>query len=103
MTQTPNRRQRRSYMKMAGMIKAKNGLSFKDWFTYIAENNRKGQELHAQNVDRAEKQVYEQLQEKENSMVSHWKELGYDQAQIDNFLDSWYKVVFRNRDKGNQA
>jgi hypothetical protein len=86
-------------MKMAGMIKAKNELSYTEWFKYTSENIKKGQELHTQNVDRAEKQLYEQLQEKENSMVSTWKEMGYDQAQIDNFLDGWYKVVFRNRDK----
>jgi hypothetical protein len=99
MSQTPNRKQRRTYLKAAGMLKAKNELTFKEWFQYVAENQKKGNEIHAKNVDFFEKQVYEQLQEKENSMVKFWKETGHDQIQIDKFLDSWYKVVFRNRDK----
>jgi hypothetical protein len=97
MNQSPNRKQRRIYLKAAGMLKAKNDLNFKEWSEYTSENIKKGRELHNANVDAAEKQVYEQLQEKENSMVKFWKESGYDQTQIDKFLDDWYKVVLKSK------
>ena len=99
MNLSPNRRQRRAYMKAAGMLKAKNELNFKEWSEYTSENIKKGRELHDKNMDAFEKQVYEQLQEKENSMVKFWKENGFDQSQIDKFLDDWYKVVFRKKEK----
>ena len=99
MSQSPNRRQRRAYLKAAGMLKAKNELTFKEWSEYTSENIKKGRELHEKNVDAYEKQVYEQLQEKENSMVKFWKENGFDQTRIDKFLDDWYKVVFRKKEK----
>ena len=97
MNQSPNRKQRRAYLKAAGMLKAKNDLNFKEWSEYTSENIKKGRELHNTFIDAVEKQVYEQLQEKENSMVKFWKESGYDQAQIDKFLDDWYKVVLKNK------
>ncbi len=103
MSQTPNRRQRRAYMKAAGMLKAKNELNFKDWLQLTSENIKKGREIHAQNADFYDKQMYEQLQAKENSMVKFWQENGYDKEQIDKFLDDWYKVVFRKRDRKAEA
>ena len=99
MSQSPNRRQRRAYLKSAGILKAKNQLNFNDWSALVSENIKKGKELHEQNVDFYDKQIGEQLQAKENSMVSFWKENGYSQEQIDKFLESWYGVIFRKRDK----
>lgn len=99
MSQNPNRRYRRSYLNSAGILKGKNELNFKEWSALISENIRKGREQHEQNVDFYDKQIGEQLQAKENRMVSSWKEMGYSQEQIDKFLESWYGVVFRKRDK----
>lgn len=99
MSQSPNRKQRRTYLKSAGILKAKNQLNFKDWSSLVSENIKKGKELHEQNVDFYDKQIGEQLQAKENAMVSTWKEIGYSQEQIDEFLESWYSVVLRNRNK----
>lgn len=103
MSQTPNRSQRRAYLKAAGMLRAKNDLNFQEWSQLVSENIKKGKEIHAQNVDFYDKQIYEQLQQKENSMVKFWQERGYEKAQIDKFLDDWYKVVFRKRDKKAEA
>jgi hypothetical protein len=99
MNLSPNRKQRRAYLKATGIIKAKNDLSFKEWSQYTSENQKKGAEIHAKNVDFYDKQVYEQLQEKENSMVKFWQENGFNQKQIDTFLDDWHQTIFRNRDK----
>lgn len=103
MSQNPNRSQRRAYLKSAGILNAKNQLNFKDWSALVTENIKKGREMHEQNVDFYDKQVSEQLQAKETSMVSSWKEMGYSQEQIDKFLESWYSSVFRNRDKKAEA
>lgn len=97
MNQSPNRKHRRAYLKATGILKAKNDFSFKEWCEYTSENIKKGRELHKINMDASEKQVYEQLQEKENSMVKFWQESGYNQAQIDKFLDDWYKVVLKSK------
>jgi hypothetical protein len=103
MNQSPNRKQRRIYMKSTGILKAKSKFTFKEWCEYTSENIKKGREIHERNVDAWEKQVYEQLQEKENSMTKFWKEKGFDQTQIDKFLDDWYKVIFRKKAKPSEA
>jgi hypothetical protein len=103
MSQSPNRRHRRAYLKSAGILKAKSQLTYSEWSSLVSENIKKGKELHEQNADFYDKQIGEQLQIKENSMTSTWKEMGYSQEQIDKFLESWYNVVFRNRDRKAEA
>jgi DNA-binding transcriptional regulator YhcF (GntR family) len=103
MSQSPNRTQRRAYLKSAGILKAKNQLNLQEWSSLVSENIKKGRELHEQNTDFYDKQIADQLQIKENSMVSTWKEMGYSQEQIDKFLESWYDVVFRNRNRKADA
>jgi hypothetical protein len=103
MSQTPNRKQRRAYMKTAGILRAKRDLNFKEWCQLTTENIKKGREIHAHNADFYDKQIYEQLQKKEDSMVKFWQELGYDKEKIDKFLDEWHNTIFRNRDRKAQA
>jgi hypothetical protein len=103
MSQTPNRKQRRAYMKATGILRAKKDLSFNEWCQFTSENIKKGRDIHSQNMEFYDKQVYEQLQQKENSMVKFWQELGYDKEKIDKFLDEWHTTIFRNRDRKAQA
>lgn len=103
MSQTPNRRQRRAYMKASGILKAKKDLSYKEWAQVTSENIKKGKEIHHQNMEMYDKIIYEQLQAKEESMVKFWQELGYDKEKIDKFLDDWHNTLFRKRDKKAEA
>jgi len=103
MSQTPNRKQRRSYMKAAGILRAKKDLPFNEWCKFTSENIKKGREIHLQNMDFYDKQIYEQLQAKENSMIKFWQEMGYEKEKIDKFLDEWHNTIFRNRDRKAQA
>ena len=76
MTQTPNRRQRRLAMKYQGILRAKSKLSFKDWMEVTSESLKKGKEIHAANVDAAEKSIAEQLEAIEVKKIEAWKSEG---------------------------
>lgn len=83
MTQAPNRRQRRLAMKYQGILKAKSRLPFHEWMKVTAEALEKGKELHKANVDAAEKKIAEQLESIEERKIEAWKEIGYNEKEIE--------------------
>ena len=83
MTQAPNRRQRRLAMKYQGMIRAKSRLPFHAWMELTRESLEQGKEIHAANVDSAEKKIAEQLESIEERKIVAWKETGYNDKEIE--------------------
>jgi len=83
MTQAPNRRQRRLAMKYQGMLRAKSRLPFHAWMELTRESLEQGKEIHAANVDSAEKKIAEQLESIEERKIVAWKETGYNDKEIE--------------------
>jgi len=83
MTQAPNRRQRRLAMKYQGMLRAKSRLPFHAWMELTRESLEQGKEIHAANVDAAEKKITEQLESIEERKIVAWKETGYNDKEIE--------------------
>lgn len=97
MTQTPNRRQRRLAMKYQGILRAKSKLSFKDWMEVTSESLKKGKEIHAANVDAAEKSIAEQLEAIEVKKIEAWKSEGYNESEIEMLREA--NAILTVRDK----
>jgi len=83
MTQAPNRRQRRLAMKYQGMLRAKSRLPFHAWMELTRESLEQGKEIHAANVDSAEKKIAGQLESIEERKIVAWKEIGYNDKEIE--------------------
>lgn len=83
MTQAPNRRQRRLAMKYQGILKAKRNLPFNEWMKLTKASIDKGIELHRANTDAVEKKIAEQLESMEESKIIAWKEVGYNDKEIE--------------------
>jgi len=83
MTQAPNRRQRRLAMKYQGLLKAKSKLPFHKWMEITRENIERGKEIHAANVDSADKKIASQLEAAEERQIEVWREIGYDESEIE--------------------
>tara|TARA_S200002703_G_C3768602_1_gene236624 strand:+ start:930 stop:1304 length:375 start_codon:yes stop_codon:yes gene_type:complete len=98
MTQTPNRRQRRLAMKYQGILRAKSKISFKDWMEVTSESVKKGREIHAANVDAAEKAIAEQLEAAEERKIVAWKEEGYNDKEIEMLREANAILTIRYKD-----
>lgn len=97
---TNNRRARRITARFTGQLHAKSKLTYKDWASLISENIKAGLELHAANVEKASKQISEQLEAKESSLVAHMKDRGLKKRSIDKLRDAWAMLTV-NSDKSN--
>jgi trehalose/maltose hydrolase-like predicted phosphorylase len=97
MTQAPNRRQRRLAMKYQGILKAKSKLPFHKWMEVTRENLQRGKELHAANTDAVEKKIAEQLESIEESKIIAWKEVGYNDKEIEMLREA--NAILSVRDK----
>lgn len=97
---TNNRRARRATAKFTGELHAKSKLRYKDWASLISENIKAGLELHDANVEKASKQITEQLEAKESLLVAHMKERGLTKYSIDKLRDAWAMLTV-NSDKSN--
>lgn len=92
-----SRKNRREYLKSIGMLKAKNNLSFEEKSKYLLENITKGKEIHMQHIDLCEKNKANDIQEKENSMINLWKDLGYNQEYINILLEEWHQTFHKKK------
>ena len=83
MQNIPNRRERRAAMKYQGMLKAKSKLPFKEWMKMTSETLKAGKEIHAANMDAADKSITQQLEDRESKLIENWKEQGYTKEEIE--------------------
>jgi len=94
-----SRSQRRSYLKKIGILKTKNNMSLEEKSKYLAENIKKGKEIHNQNIDLYDKNKAEIIQEKEDQMIALWKKLGYNQEHIYTLLEEWHSTYNKKSKK----
>lgn len=85
----PKRKDRRSIMKFQGLFKSKNKKTFKEWLSFTQDNIKNGAELFNTNKDAIEKSVNEQLEKIELSMMSFWKDAGYNESEIEKLREAY--------------
>ena len=83
MQNIPNRRERRAAMKYQGMLKAKSKLPFKEWMKMTSETLKAGKEIHAANMDAADKSITQQLEDREAKLME-----GYNKEEIEKLREA---------------
>ena len=98
MSKIPNRRERRAAMKYQGLLKAKSKLSFKEWMKLTSENAKAGKEIHAAHLDATDKQLAQQLEDRENILIEQWKEFGYNDKEIKMLREANATLVIKDKE-----
>jgi|TARA_R100001509_G_scaffold41189_1_gene22039 hypothetical protein len=102
MQNIPNRRERRAAMKYQGMLKAKSKLPFKEWMKMTSETLKAGKEIHAANMDAADKSITQQLEDREAKLMEGWKEQGYNKEEIEKLREADAILTVRYKESWHQ-
>ena len=89
MNNTPNHKDRRRALKYVGALKEKNKLNFAQRMKVIRENQQRGREIHQANLELKEKELSEQLEERESLVIQSWKVRGYNEEEIEMLKEAW--------------
>jgi len=97
---TPNRRQRRAYLKQQGIIKA---LSKMPYFGEVrskvrSENIAYGKKLHAENTKRIEELNAARLEAALDSVKLSWKEQGYNDQEMQLLEEAWALGAIKDKE-----
>ena len=92
------RRQRRYMLKERGILKQVAKLSFFNPVrTNLREQNMEnGRKMHSQHMDIVEQRNGELLEAKLESMKNTWREIGYNDAEINLLEEAWALTVFKD-------
>lgn len=102
MQNIPNRRERRAAMKYQGMLKAKSKLPFKEWMKMTSETLKAGKEIHAANMDAADKSITQQLEDRESKLIENWKEQGYTKEEIEKLREADAILTVKHKETWHQ-
>lgn len=94
------RRQRRYMLKERGILKQVSKLSF---FNPVRSNVREqnmenGRKMHSQHMDIIEQRNGELLEAKLESMKNTWREIGYNDAEINLLEEAWSLTTIKDRE-----
>lgn len=94
------RRQRRYMLKERGILKQVSKLSF---FNPVRSNLRtqnmeNGRKMHSQHMDIVEQRNGELLEAKLESMKNTWREIGYNDAEINLLEEAWSLTAIKDRE-----
>jgi len=92
------RRQRRYMLKERGILKQVSKLSF---FNPVRSNLRtqnmeNGRKMHSQHMDILEQRNGELLEAKLESMKNTWREIGYNDAEINLLEEAWSLTTIKD-------
>jgi len=88
MNNIPTRRERRAAMKYQGILKMKSKLPFSKWCEFTTNTIKAGKEIFEANRDRMEKSIGEQLEAIEAKLISSWREMGYNDSEIEQLREA---------------
>lgn len=97
---TPNRRQRRAYLKQQGLIKA---LAKMPYFGEVrskvrSENKAYGEKLHAENTRRIEELNATRLEAALDLAKNSWKKQGYNATEMELLEEAWVLNAIKNKE-----
>lgn len=88
-----NRRQRRSYLKNVGILKAKRDLNLKSWMQLCTNNQADGQKRHTEYEEIVRKNIESQLSKTEQRIRVSCSELGFNKEQTDAQVNQWMESL----------
>ena len=88
-----NRKNRRQYLKRAGILRSKNKLNFREWCNILENNIENGKKRHAEYENVVRNSLVEQLTEMEKSLVLNCNQAGYSKEQTDSYIQSWQESL----------
>lgn len=77
-------------MKYQGVLGIIGKLSYAKKAEIRHAQLQKGREIHAANVDAADRAIYATLEAKEIDMMQTWKEVGYNDAEVEMLREAWH-------------
>jgi hypothetical protein len=84
-----NRRQRRSFQRRAGILRAKSKLNFGEWSKVISNNIINGKKRHEEYTNTILKSIETQLEAMEQRIRLTCNEWGYTKEQADEHVSKW--------------
>lgn len=99
-TTTYSRRNRRAQLRAAGMLKVKNMYGYfsgprQAWYKKTRED---GKAAHEANEKRAMDSIEEQLEAKLKSQTETWREIGYNEAEIEMLSEASALLSVKDRE-----
>ena len=87
-------------MKQQGVLKYLSGLNFLGEVrsNFRQQNIENGRKIHQRNVDAAEKQIAEMLEDKLESIKAVWKSIGYNESEIDKLEEAWATSAIKDKE-----
>ena len=89
-----NRRERRLYMKRAGILKARKNMNLTDYLEDVRKSIEAGRKLHDEYTEMQEKFRYEQLERKESDIRQSLKDRGFKKKEIESRINKWHDSIF---------
>lgn len=86
-------RQRRSYLKRVGILKAKRNLQFGKWSEIVANNIKDGNKRSSEYEDIVRNQIESQLLQKEQELRLICAGWGYDKEETDSYINNWMEKL----------
>jgi len=94
---TQARKQRRAYLRAQGFLKMKRELPINKWMALVRETQKRGSEIHQNHVENQERLLLEQLEIKEINLVKTWKNIGYNDKEIEKLKEANASLTFKDR------
>ena len=91
--QTINRKNRRSYLKAAKVLKAKSKLNFAQRCDVIRRNQENGKQKAVEFENQVRENLFQQLTVIENNIRLSCNEAGYTSEQTDAYIAKWQESI----------
>ena len=88
-----NNRQRRSYLKNVGILKAKSELPYSKWSDVVNNNIKEGKKRHEQYQQNCVDFLETQLSQMEQRMRLACSDFGFDKDQTDSYINDWMEKL----------
>jgi hypothetical protein len=84
-----NRRQRRTFLRKAGILRAKSKLTFNEWRRVVKNNIDNGKKRHEEYGNMVRKNIETQLEAMEQRIRLTCNEWGYTKEQTEEHINRW--------------
>lgn len=95
-----NRKDRRSYMKRAGILKARRNMNLKDYLEDVHKSIEAGKKLSTEYSEIQDKARYERLERKESDIRQSLKDRGLKKKDIEARITKWQDYILGDTDNG---
>ena len=102
MNNNPTRRTRRASLKSYGYFKTKKNFSFKRMTEIRKENLERGRKMFYDTQEAMDKSLTIQLESIEENRITYWKEVGYEDTEIQKLREANLILMVKNKETWNE-